>query len=116
MKHIRFSQNEVLVEDLVNDEEDIPQFSYEFRDSLRIDLEEIQHQKEMREWEAQAKNIENYQEIQYIMCANNRFNNYDDKNNEDEFAFHPEFIYQDDEKLNDFNFDYQVKSFLYTDH
>lgn len=112
MKHIKFSKTEVLVDDLVNDEEDIPQFSYEFGDSLRIDLEEIQHRKEMKEWEAQAKNIENFHEIQYMMGDNDRFNNYAYQNNEEEFAFHPEFIYQDDEMLNDFNPDYQVSIFL----
>ena len=42
LKHIEFSKGEVLIDDLVSEEEDIPQFSYEFGSELRIDLEEIQ--------------------------------------------------------------------------
>lgn len=67
LKHIEFSKGEVLVDDLVGDEEDIPQFSYEFGEDLRIDLDEIHHRKEMEQWEAQAKNYENFHKMEYFM-------------------------------------------------
>jgi len=67
MKHIAFSKGETLIDDLVTEEEDIPQFSYEFGNELRIDLDEIQQKKEMQQWEAQARNIENYNRVEYMM-------------------------------------------------
>lgn len=57
LKHIEFSKSEVLIDDLVWEDEDIPQFSYDFDYNLRIDLEELQRKKEMEEWEAQVRNI-----------------------------------------------------------
>ena len=57
LKHIDFSKGEVLIDDLVSEDEDIPQFSYDFDNNLRIDLEELQRKKEMEEWEAQVRNI-----------------------------------------------------------
>ena len=57
LKHIEFSKGEVLIDDLVSEEEDIPQFSYEFGTELRIDLDEIQRKKEMEAWEAQVRNM-----------------------------------------------------------
>jgi len=41
MKHVQFSKGELLVDDLVSESQDIPQFSYEFGTDLKIDLEEI---------------------------------------------------------------------------
>jgi hypothetical protein len=41
MKHIDFSKGELLIDDLVHEEEDIPQFSYKLGEELKIDLEEI---------------------------------------------------------------------------
>ncbi|CAI2363742.1 unnamed protein product [Moneuplotes crassus] len=73
LKHIEFSQGEVLIDDLVSEEEDIPQFSYEFGEDLRIDLEEIQQKKEMEQCEAQVKNIENFNKMEFFM--NNDANN-----------------------------------------
>ena len=55
LKHIDFSRGELLIDDLVEEDEDIPQFSYEFENWLRIDLDEIQRKKEMKEWEAETK-------------------------------------------------------------
>ncbi len=46
LKHIEFSKGQLLVDDLVAEEEDIPQFSYEFGKELKIDLEEIKERKE----------------------------------------------------------------------
>ena len=59
LKHIDFSKGEVLIDDLVAEDEDIPQFSYDFDYNLRIDLEELQRKREMEEWEAQVRNIGN---------------------------------------------------------
>ena len=41
VKHIKFSRGKVLVDDLAPEDQDIPEFSYEFGKELRIDLEEI---------------------------------------------------------------------------
>lgn len=67
LKHIEFSKGEVLIDDLVSEEEDIPQFSYEFGQDLRIDLEEIQQRKEMEKWEAQERNYQNFQYMQQVL-------------------------------------------------
>jgi hypothetical protein len=67
LKHIEFSKGEVLIDDLVSEEEDIPQFSYEFGQDLRIDLEEIQQRKEMEKWEAQERNFQNFHNMQQVL-------------------------------------------------
>ena len=41
LKHVEFSKGELLVDDLVAEEEDIPQFSYKLGKELKIDLDEI---------------------------------------------------------------------------
>jgi hypothetical protein len=56
-----------LIDDLVSEEEDIPQFSYEFGQDLRIDLEEIQQRKEMEKWEAQERNFQNFHNMQQVL-------------------------------------------------
>lgn len=101
MKHIDFSLGEVLVDDLVTDEDDIPQFSYEFGEDLRIDLDEIQQMKEMKELEAQAKNIENFEQLQYMM-HNDRFSNgnYYHPEMAEGYSFNPDFIYHEEDMLN----------------
>ena len=52
MKHIDFSRGELLVDDLVSEEEDIPQFSYKLGKELKIDLDEIADKKEIEQEEA----------------------------------------------------------------
>lgn len=66
LKHIEFAEGEILVDDLVQNEDEIPQFSYNLG-CLDIDLEEIDRQKQLREWEAEAYNMENYDRLQYLM-------------------------------------------------
>ena len=41
LKHIEFSKGKTLIDDLVPENEDIPEFSYELGKKLKIDLEEI---------------------------------------------------------------------------
>lgn len=79
LKHIEFSKGEVLIDDLVDDDEDIPQFSYEFGQDLRIDLEEIQRKKELERWEAEVRNLENFQRLEYAMHPDYQYSpHYDD--------------------------------------
>jgi len=96
IKHIQFSKGEILVDDLVSDDEDIPQFSYEFGDMLRIDLDEIQQQNEIREWEAEARNIENFDKLEYLMQGE-RYSSHYYQPLQEGFTFKPEFIYQGEE-------------------
>ena len=42
IKHISFSKGKILIDDLAPEDEDLPEFSYEFGKDLKIDLEEIQ--------------------------------------------------------------------------
>ena len=94
LKHIEFSKGELLIDDLVEEDEDIPQFSYEFDETLRIDLEELQRQKEMKEWEAETKNIENFERLQYLMQGGDPYTyEYHMQNG---YSYNPEFIYEDD--------------------
>lgn len=51
LQHIEFSKGEVLIDDLVGEDEDIPFFQYDLKSFLQIDLDEILRRKEMREWE-----------------------------------------------------------------
>jgi len=59
-KHIEFSKGELLIDDLVHEQEDIPQFSYKLGEELKIDLEEIHRRKEMELYENELKNLNHY--------------------------------------------------------
>ena len=67
MKQIEFSKGETLIDDLVQSDDEIPLFSYDFDEYLRIDLEEIQRIKEIKEWEAEQSKLDNFQCLQYIV-------------------------------------------------
>ncbi|CAI2366469.1 unnamed protein product [Moneuplotes crassus] len=73
LKHIEFSQGKVLVDDLVKEEQDIPLFTYGLGARLEINLEEIQREIQLREWEAQTKNEENFQRLQLMMSGDNPY-------------------------------------------
>lgn len=59
-KHIDFSWGELLIDDLVAEDQDIPQFSYKLGQELKIDLDEIHWWKEMEMYENELKNLEHY--------------------------------------------------------
>lgn len=97
LKHIAFSKGEILIDDLVEDNEDLPHFSYEFEDHLRIDLDEIQRQKELKEWEAEARNMENYDRLQYLMHGGDPYMySHDYQTHPEDYHFDPNFVYHDD--------------------
>lgn len=97
LRHIEFSKGELLIDDLVEDDEDIPMFSYDFNQFLQIDLDEIQREKELREWEAEARNMENYERIQYLIQGGDPYSYSNDYNPHPEsYNFNPEFVYQED--------------------
>lgn len=54
LQHIAFSKEEVLIDDLVEEEQDIPIFMYNIHPALRIDLDAIQRHKEIMSEEFQA--------------------------------------------------------------
>lgn len=66
-KHIDFSRGELLIDDLVAEDQDIPQFSYKLGEELKIDLEEIQRRKEYELYENEMKNLEHYHWLQQMM-------------------------------------------------
>lgn len=97
LKHIAFSRGEILIDDLVQENEDLPHFSYEFEDHLRIDLDEIQRQKELKEWEAEARNMENYDRLQYLMQGGDPYlYSHDYQTHPEDYNFDPNFVYHDD--------------------
>ena len=73
LKHIEFSQGEVLVDDIVDEDQDIPIFSYGIPEHLNIDMEEIQREIQMKQWESEARNEENYHKLQYLMQGGDPF-------------------------------------------
>ncbi|CAI2367009.1 unnamed protein product [Moneuplotes crassus] len=80
LKHIEFSQGKVLVDDLVGDDQDIPLFSYDLGATLNINLEEIQQKIQMKEWEAESKNEENFQRLHMLMNGGNPYMFHDQQN------------------------------------
>lgn len=90
LKHIEFSQGKVLVDDLVPDDQDIPEFSYEFGKELKIDLEEIKMRKEQEEYEKYQNKMENYLKLQEMM-------KYDPSQNPYYYNYGGEDMYYDEE-------------------
>ena len=92
MKHIEFSRGEALIDDLVESDDEIPQFSYDFDEFLRIDLDEILRMKEIKQWEAEHSKIQNFDKLRYLVQGGDPelyiFNE------ESEEQFNPGDIYQ----------------------
>lgn len=51
----------------MGEDQDIPLFSYGLEEALDINLEEIQKEIQMKQWQAEAKNEENFQRLQMMM-------------------------------------------------
>lgn len=88
LHHIAFSKGEVLVDDLVSECQDIPIFTYPFNEYLQIDLEEIQRQKEYREWELETREIDDYGRLGYLIQGGDPYCG--------QYTYGPEFVYQED--------------------
>lgn len=73
LKHIDFSKGELLIDDLVDEENDLPQFSYKLGKDLKIDIEEIKQKKEIEKIQMMQKNASNYEELYELMGSDGTY-------------------------------------------
>jgi hypothetical protein len=97
MKHIEFSKGNILIDDLVPNEEDVPEFSYGLGKELKIDFEEIHRKKEEEAYIKYQQKMENYLKLQEMMRAgdpnDNYYNHYQGDLYEDEEQYFDEASY-----------------------
>ena len=86
LKHIEFSNGKTLVDDLVPESQDIPEFSYEFGKELKIDIEEIKRRKAEEEYQKYQQKMENYLKLQDMMRTG------------DPTPYDNDYLYEDEEQ------------------